>query len=69
MKNYLWGGRNLEKVGRVLPSEGVVAESWEIAGHEDGTSVVKNGRFASLPVIPKRGADSFRRRAFLFVKI
>lgn len=50
LKNYLWGGRNLEKVGRVLPSEGVVAESWEIAGHEDGTSVVKNGRFASLPL-------------------
>ncbi len=43
LKDYLWGGRNLEsKLGRILP-DGIVAESWEIAGHEDGTSVVENG--------------------------
>jgi mannose-6-phosphate isomerase len=46
LKDYLWGGRNLEKLGRTLPPEGVIAESWEIAGHEDGTSVVDNGVFA-----------------------
>lgn len=44
-KDYLWGGRNLEKFGRDLPP-GIVAESWEIAGHEDGTSVVNNGFWA-----------------------
>jgi mannose-6-phosphate isomerase len=44
-KDYLWGGRNLEKLGRKLPA-GIIAESWEIAGHEDGTSVVKNGFWA-----------------------
>lgn len=45
LKDYIWGGRNLEKLGRELP-EGIIAESWEIAGHDDGTSVVNNGRYA-----------------------
>ncbi|MCA9918834.1 MAG: class I mannose-6-phosphate isomerase [Anaerolineales bacterium] len=45
LKDYIWGGRNLEKLGRKLPAEGVIAESWEIAGHEDGTTRVVNGRF------------------------
>jgi mannose-6-phosphate isomerase len=46
LKDYLWGGRNLETLGRKLPAAGVVAESWEIAGHEDGTTVALNGAFA-----------------------
>ena len=46
LKSYIWGGRNLEKLGRRLPPEGVIAESWEIAGHEDGTTRVANGRYA-----------------------
>ncbi len=46
LKDYLWGGRNLEKMfGRALPP-GKIAESWEIAAHEDGSSVVENGYFA-----------------------
>lgn len=48
LKNYIWGGRNLEKVGRSLPPAGIVAESWEIAGHEDGNTIVENGEFAGL---------------------
>jgi mannose-6-phosphate isomerase len=50
LKDYIWGGRTLEKLGRVLPPEGPVAESWEIAGHEDGTTAVRNGRFAGQPL-------------------
>lgn len=46
LKSYLWGGRNLARLGRTLPPEGVVAESWEIAGHEDGTTRVINGPYA-----------------------
>jgi mannose-6-phosphate isomerase len=46
LKDYIWGGRNLEKLGRVLPATGPVAESWEIAGHEDGTARVDNGIYA-----------------------
>jgi len=50
LKDYIWGGRNLERrLGRPLPP-GRVAESWEIAAHEDGASVVLNGRYAGLPL-------------------
>ncbi len=45
LKDYIWGGRNLEKLGRELPS-GIIAESWEIAAHEDGTAVINNGPFS-----------------------
>lgn len=51
LKDYIWGGRNLEtQLGRALPAEGVIAESWEIAGHEEGTSIVENGRYAGWPL-------------------
>ena len=46
LKDYIWGGRTLETLlGRELPP-GIIAESWEIAAHEDGTATVTNGRFA-----------------------
>ena len=46
LKDYIWGGRNLETIlGRKLPP-GKIAESWEIAAHEDGETAVANGRFA-----------------------
>lgn len=47
LKNYIWGGRGLAKLGRSLPP-GRVAESWEMAAHEDGETVVANGRFTGL---------------------
>lgn len=48
LKDYVWGGRNLERLlGRPLP-EGRVAESWEIAAHEDGESIVTNGPFTGM---------------------
>jgi len=45
-KNYIWGGRNLATYGKQLPEHGIVAESWEIASHDDGTTVVANGVYA-----------------------
>jgi len=42
-KDYLWGGRRLERFGRKLPDGKQIAESWEIAAHEDGMTVVENG--------------------------
>ena len=45
-KDYPWGGRNLgEKMGRQIP-DGVVAESWEIAAHPNGSSTVNRGPLA-----------------------
>lgn len=46
-KDYIWGGRNLERLGRNLP-EGIVAESWEVSAHPEGESVIANGEFAGI---------------------
>lgn len=47
-KDYIWGGRNLERhLGRQLPG-GIVAESWEIAAHDDGATRVANGPLAGM---------------------
>lgn len=51
LKDYIWGGRNLAKMGRVLPPEGVIAESWEIAAHKDGASLVENGAYAGCSLV------------------
>jgi mannose-6-phosphate isomerase len=65
LKHYLWGGRNLEQIGRQLPLTGSVAESWEIAGHADGTTVVDNGPFTGQPLTAVQdvlGLDLIGRR-------
>jgi mannose-6-phosphate isomerase len=52
-KDYPWGGRNLQTVlGRALP-EGIVAESWDVAAHPNGSSTVNNGPLAgkTLPEV------------------
>ena len=47
-KDYPWGGRNLASVlGRALP-DGIVAESWDIAAHPNGSSTVNNGPLAGM---------------------
>jgi len=47
-KSNIWGGRNLEKINKKLPSKGVVGESWEIAAHQDGMSIISNGKFENM---------------------
>jgi mannose-6-phosphate isomerase len=43
-KRYLWGGRRLETVlGKPLPPGNDYAESWEIADHASGQSIVAAG--------------------------
>ncbi len=59
VKDYIWGGRGLEKIGKILP-EGIVAESWEISGHPDGLGPVADGALAgrTLPELMKEfGAE------------
>ncbi len=44
LKDYIWGGRNLElRFGRALPPGVNIAESWEIAAHPHGDVTVSNG--------------------------
>lgn len=51
LKDYLWGGRTLEsQLGRAIPP-GIVAESWEIAAHPDGATIVTNGPFAGRTLV------------------
>jgi len=54
-KDYIWGGRNFEKYGRILP-DGIVAESWEVSCHPNGISIVSNGAYkgVSLPELVKK---------------
>lgn len=47
-KDYIWGGRNLESLGKKLPPTGIVAESWEIACHKNGASIVANGEYEGM---------------------
>ncbi len=49
-KDYIWGGRNLAILGKPLPSEGIVAESWEVACHKNGSSIVANGCYEGTPL-------------------
>lgn len=44
-KDYPWGGRTLERLGRTLPP-GIVAESWDVAAHPNGSSTVRSGPLA-----------------------
>lgn len=50
-KDYIWGGRNLEAYGKTLPATGIVAESWEVSCHKNGSSIIANGKYegVSLP--------------------
>jgi mannose-6-phosphate isomerase len=80
-KDYPWGGRNLAtRLGRKIP-DGIVAESWEIAAHPNGSSTVLNGPLAGteLPalmaawgeaLVGSRNADALARNRFpLLIKI
>jgi len=49
-KDYIWGGRNLEKFGKILP-EGKTAEAWEVSCHPDGISILANGIFKGLSLV------------------
>lgn len=40
----IWGGRKLEKFRNDVP-DGNIGESWDVACHKNGTSVVSNGEF------------------------
>jgi mannose-6-phosphate isomerase len=50
LKEKIWGGRKLEGLfGRKLPAERI-GESWDIACHKNGTSVVSNGIHKGKPL-------------------
>lgn len=65
-KDYIWGGRKLETLGKEL-SQGIVAESWEIASHPSGSGIVSNGRYKGQPLdmlVSKYGPDILGKSLF-----
>jgi mannose-6-phosphate isomerase len=66
LRDYIWGGRNLETLyGRNLPP-GRTAESWEISGHPTAPTAVDAGPLAGqkLPdLLAAYGADLVGTRA------
>jgi len=49
-RDYMWGGRRLERLfGRRLPP-GIVAESWEISAHPSAPTAVANWPYSGVPL-------------------
>ncbi|MCT4632959.1 MAG: class I mannose-6-phosphate isomerase [Firmicutes bacterium] len=47
LKEKIWGGRKLESLNKDLP-DGDIGESWEVACHRNGKSVVVNGKYKGM---------------------
>jgi len=66
-KRYLWGGRRLGSVlGKPIGEGGDYAESWEVADHPQGQSVIANGPLAGKPLhdlVVQQPDDMFGRHA------
>jgi mannose-6-phosphate isomerase len=66
-KRYLWGGRRLSsELGKPIGPEGDYAESWEVADHEQGQSIVANGPLTGTALhdlVLQRGEELFGRHA------
>jgi mannose-6-phosphate isomerase len=64
-KRYLWGGRRLGTVlGKPIGEGNDYAESWEIADHEHGQSIVANGPLAGASLhelVTTRGEELLGR--------
>jgi mannose-6-phosphate isomerase len=67
LKRYLWGGRRLgEVLGKPIGEGSDYAESWEIADHASGQSIVTNGPLAGLSLgelVAERGGELLGRHA------
>lgn len=61
VKDYLWGGQRLRTLfGKESGSE-IIAESWELSCHEDGCSVIMNGKDKGLTLteyLKKHGEEN-----------
>ena len=47
-KDYLWGGTKLRDIYNKKCDMDIVAESWELSAHPDGTSRIANGQFKGM---------------------
>ena len=47
-KDYLWGGTKLRDIYNKKCDMDIVAESWELSAHPDGTSRIASGQFKGM---------------------
>lgn len=69
LKDYLWGGTRLRDEYGKETQMAKVAESWELACHKDGKSVIANGAAAGRTLsdwLAEAGADALGTRAAKF---
>ena len=55
----VWGGRDFELFRDNMP-EGMIGETWDVACHQNGMSIVENGEYKGLrfdELIDKLGSD------------
>lgn len=58
LKDYLWGGTKLKTDYNKQTELDIVAESWQLSCHKDGSSVIADGEYAGLTLpewIEKQG--------------
>jgi len=63
-KDYIWGGRNLSKLGKAVP-QGKIAESWELSAIPGSESKIANGPLKGQnisDVIKKYGEQAIGRK-------
>jgi mannose-6-phosphate isomerase len=68
LKEKVWGGRRLAQVlGKRLPPDEPIGESWELADHPRGTSIVAEGSLAgrSLREVLERHGEAVLGRALV----
>ena len=56
-EEYLWGGERLKTEFGKSDAPDITAESWELACHPDGMSLVQNGPYAGKSISEFSGAD------------
>jgi mannose-6-phosphate isomerase len=49
-KDKIWGGRTLERLGKVLPPDAAIGESWELSGYGKDSTPVADGPWAGSMV-------------------
>ncbi len=60
-KDYLWGGTKLKEIYHKPCDLDLIAESWELSAHPDGTSVIASGQYQGLlftEYLKKIGSDA-----------
>ena len=49
----VWGGRDFELFRDNMP-EGMIGETWDVACHQNGMSIVENGEYKGLRRLTKK---------------